>query len=736
MLKNTKLATQLVGAFALISILIVALGLFSWQRLNGMDRALIGIGESLNKSIEASDLQNRVNAAGLALATFVQTSAPTDGETAIQRMEAVRDRASMLEEAGIGAATDMVALKERHIAELRSFADLYIQRRALKDRLRSLGIEHRRNIGKLVTLLEERGADIPAYRALRASESFLVTRVRVDRFVGGMPPSELDTAQPPYEAALENLAAVSTGALTAEERAILNTAQRGLPEFWSTVTEIRTVEIASRQQLEAVNQTKAEVQEQLSLVQDEIATLRDRLNADAHRLLDQTVLAILAGVALVTLMGGATAAFLSVHMSRRLNSIVAQTTALADGDLDVEITGTDGRGDLGQIAQALNVFRENALARQQAEADRQRIEAEATEKLEQANHRQGRVVHDIETGLRRLSAGELTHTIPSPANDPFPAEYEDLRIAFNTVATNLSNAMGGIFGVAEQVRNGSEEITAAAQDLAGRAETQAATLEQSAAALNELSESVRSTADLARDAEKATQDNRDTAEDGATIVNDAITAMKKIEDSSEQITRIIGVIDDIAFQTNLLALNAGVEAARAGEAGRGFAVVASEVRGLAQRASESAREIKALISESTQQVETGSSLVTRTGDSLAQILQKAKTVSEQVSAIAVAASDQASALGEINAGVNQLDQVTQQNAAVAEQTNAAAGSLQQQSAILVSELSNFRFDRAGVKPANMVEMPQPEQAVTQGTSAAMTAPARSASGGQARLVEF
>ncbi len=736
MLSNMRVGTQLVGSFAVILSLIVGLGLFNWDRLTRMASAVIGIENAVDITVSAAGLAREVNEAGFALIDYTISADPMDAERVQNEMAEVRALAAEMQAQGIRATEMMVELKDRHIAELTAFIATYDQRRVLAEGIRSLGIEHRRNIGRLVNMFEERGADAAAYSALRASDSFLVTRVRVDRFVEGMPLSELDTATQPYEATVGYLADLSGAGLTAQERALLNTTQSGLAEFWSVVSEMRDVEMLSREQLAVVNATTQDVMAQLERVRAEIRQTRAAINAETHSLIENTVFAVIAGVIFVAALGTAVAVFLSLYISRRLASIVSQTTALADGKLDTEITGTEGSGDLSKIAQALNVFKENAIDRRRAETERKRLEAETKERLERDNERQQRVVRDIENALTRLTDGELTHQIESPAGDPFPKEYEDLRLAFNRVANSLSATMQRIVGVADQVRGGSEEITSASQDLASRAETQAATLEQSAAALNELTESVRSTAGLAKEAEHATQSNRVTAEQGAEIVRNAIGAMQKIEKSSEQITRIIGVIDDIAFQTNLLALNAGVEAARAGEAGRGFAVVASEVRSLAQRASESAREIKSLISESTLQVESGSELVSKTGQSLEQILQKAKEVSEQASAIAVAAADQSSALVEINSGVNQLDQVTQQNAAVAEETNAAASSLQQQSDSLLAELSSFSFDAKAIKPQKIrplpgnaeelpPKMPKPQiRAVSEGRQA------------QARFLEF
>ncbi len=323
--------------------------------------------------------------------------------------------------------------------------------------------------------------------------------------------------------------------------------------------------------------------------------------------------------------------------------------------------------------------------------------------------RQARFVEEIGAGLTRLARGDLGAAIPT--SDSYPPAEDAVYVVFNGILTNLSGTLTRIRHVASSVCDGAEEITVVARDVSGRAETQAATLEQSAAALNQLTESVRSTAESARHAQSASRENHSIAEDGTAVVGEAIAAMKAIEGSSTQITRIIGVIDDIAFQTNLLALNAGVEAARAGEAGRGFAVVASEVRSLAQRASASAKEIKALISQSATQVLAGSDLVNRAGENLTRILGKVGEAAAQVSSIATAAGEQSIGLSEITTGINQLDQVTQKNAAVAEQANAAAATLRAQADTLIRELEAFGAARqaAEVVPLRTERSPTPQR---------------------------
>jgi methyl-accepting chemotaxis protein len=374
---------------------------------------------------------------------------------------------------------------------------------------------------------------------------------------------------------------------------------------------------------------------------------------------------------------------------------LAQTTrvvaAMARRDFDMEMPRVKSEDEVGRVARAVAELRHDLAegARMASEAQSQEAERER-QRLEQV-----RVVDELKAGLSRLADGDLTRRIESPRDNPFPETYETLRESYNAVIDRVGDVLARVNSIAEGVRTSSQTITKASRDLSSRTEAQAATLEESAAALNQLTVSVRSTAERASGAEEASQQNCSGAQSGAQVVGKVVEAMQGIEKSSEQITRIIGVIDDIAFQTNLLALNAGVEAARAGEAGRGFAVVASEVRLLAQRASDSAREIKELISKSAEQVETGSSLVNQAGDALADILERAQRAASFVEEIASAAAEQANGLKEINTGVNQLDHATQQNRAVSEETTASAADLLTQSDDLIAALSEFRIEGGG-----------------------------------------
>lgn len=305
---------------------------------------------------------------------------------------------------------------------------------------------------------------------------------------------------------------------------------------------------------------------------------------------------------------------------------------------------------------------------------------------------QSDVVELLGSALNALADGDLNADIQQEV----PPAYEKLRTDFNAAVASLRNAIHAVISNADSIRNETTEITSAADDLSRRTEKQAATLEETAAALDELTVSVRSAAEGADDASKMSAEAQKNAEQGGDVARQAVTAMDAIKNSSQEISKINSVIDDIAFQTNLLALNAGVEAARAGEAGRGFAVVATEVRALALRSSEAASEINTLISSSGDQVSRGVDLVDRTGDALASIVTSIAEISNRVSNIASSAREQSSGLAEINTAVNELDHVTQQNAAMFEETTAASHALTAEANALANAVSQFKLDSATV----------------------------------------
>ncbi|MEQ1810432.1 MAG: methyl-accepting chemotaxis protein [Terricaulis sp.] len=324
----------------------------------------------------------------------------------------------------------------------------------------------------------------------------------------------------------------------------------------------------------------------------------------------------------------------------------------------------------------------------QIENDRRAADVERAARAEE----QAKVVRGLAEGLAHLAGGNLTARI----DHAFPGEYEKLRHDFNEAMGKLQEAMKTIVVNAGGIRSGAGEISQASDDLSRRTEQQAASLEETAAALDEITATVRKTAEGSKQANSVVVTTRANAEASGKVVQETVSAMAEIEKSSKQISQIIGVIDEIAFQTNLLALNAGVEAARAGDAGRGFAVVASEVRALAQRSSEAAKEIKGLISASSQHVETGVELVGEAGNALQQIVVRVNEISGLVSEIAASAQEQATALAEVNTAINQMDQVTQQNAAMVEESTAASHSLTQEADELLSLISRFQ---TGAAPA-------------------------------------
>ena len=455
----------------------------------------------------------------------------------------------------------------------------------------------------------------------------------------------------------------------------------------------------------------------------------DRDNLEAIKTAISTLLSTMITIVAVTVVAGLViGGGIAFRMARRqisepIQELTSTMTRIANGDLSAAVPYQGRRDEIGEISAAVSVFRENALKIREISADDQHarernaafqrsvgalVEAanagDFSSRLADDYGREdlnllagslntllsgvGGALGEMHAVIQALAAGDLTR----PMTGRYAGAFADLQVNMNNALQRLQQSLGTVQHTTAEIGRNAFELRTASDNLAKRTEQQAASLEQTSAALEEITSAVKASSERAERVNRTVQEATQSAKQSASIVRDAVDAMGRIESASSEITQIINVIDEIAFQTNLLALNAGVEAARAGEAGKGFAVVAQEARELAQRAAHAAKDIKGLITKSGEEVTIGVRHVQATGTALSEIESRVVRISEDIHAIATAAREQSIGLSDVGTAVNRMDQVTQQNAAMVEETAAVTGRLNEEAEGLDAIVSAFRTD--------------------------------------------
>lgn len=394
--------------------------------------------------------------------------------------------------------------------------------------------------------------------------------------------------------------------------------------------------------------------------------------------------------------------FMTRSVTKPLGSLTQVVSAISEGNLEREVTGTTRGDELGEMARAVQMLKDGAIekiaveeraANESAQGEQERREREAQKAEEDAAL--NTAVSELATGLGELAKGNVAYQIEGA----FVDHLDNIRVNFNAAVKSLETALASVGESSDIIQAKSQELQISVNDMSKRTEQQAASLEETAAALDEITATVRSGSERAEEAGRRVAETNEVTQKSSEVVQSAIGAMGEIETSSKEIGSIIGMIDEIAFQTNLLALNAGVEAARAGEAGKGFAVVAQEVRELAQRSAQAARDINALIATSSEVVGTGVTQVTQTGESLQQIAEQMTEINKDIDTLVTNSREQSVGIAQINTAVNEMDQMTQQNAAMVEETSAASHNLSGEANTLRQLSSRFQLSGHPVQSA-------------------------------------
>lgn len=686
-MERLSIAQRINGGFAIVIVALVALAAFSaWNALR-MQETFVENRALARETVVINSYLEKV--LGLRAAAQTYRDAPTeDNANAVYAISTQIIQSNEAEEAFAGHPEELEVMRsvQAQVAEyelqFQMTTELQAQRNGYVAEMQTLGLETRDLLSRVFRGAAAQNAVAAVSASARAQESFILSRLYMERFLFSNSVTDFDTAQGHLSDAARQagiLVAVIGGVPNWDERSQVIP---GDMERFGVLSEQVAATIAERNRInaEVLDVLGQSMDVAIGSVLSQISEQQANGAENGQRIVEMALVLIVSAGAGAALGAALLAFIVGRWITGGVRRLADTTDALANGDLSVTVKGAEHTHELGRMAKALQVFKAAQEERIASQKERERAQAEQTA-----------VVQAVSSQLTELSQGNLTATI----DQSFPEQFEELRSNFNAATSRLRRAFREVVTTADEISANARVVGDATGQLSHRTENQAATLEETARTMNTMTDSVGQTAEGAKEARGFVDQTSAKATVGAEVVDQAVNAMGDIQTSSEQISKIIGLIEDIAFQTNLLALNAGVEAARAGQAGQGFAVVASEVRALAQRSSDAASDIKGLISQATESVSTGVTLVDQTGAALKEIVQMVETIAERVTTISEATGDQSTGLHEVNVSVGELDSVTQQNTAMVEETAASAQQLSDDAEHLLNLTSQFRFEHGG-----------------------------------------
>jgi len=742
-----KVGTRIHFGFLLILVLLGLVAVFGVRALTGVETGFNRYAAISDNSLHLSELDGDVsdmrrNVVNYSFSGNNALIEPTRAQQAklAQGLRTVREAT---QDAGRRANLDrMIQLFDGYMANFVKLTEIRERRDRLYDQdLLPIGNKARENISQIIAAGSADGDFESASAAGVVMEKLMVSRISALHFVANPSDKALDevkTRNADFRSAIAAFADRQTNPV--RKRLAEETAQLGA-RYLDTVNALSTV--VTEAQILAFTTMVGEAEQFADLVNKTVASQNDaRLQVQNAMKADTAdTVTLVTGLAIGAFVIGMLVAYLTARsIVKPVVSMTGTMTDLAAGNLTVTVPALANQDEIGEMAKAVQVFKDNAIEKKRMdEAERDRLEAER--RADEAQRAREQAIGEEIAGLidavskgdlerrielsgkegfyRTMSEGinRLTDTVESVIADlgevlsalaqgdlnrrvtrDYQGAFQQVKTDVNATSAKLAEIVGQITQAADTIASAAAEVSLGSSDLADRTEQQASSLEETAASMEELGATVRSNADNAQRANIMAAEARTAAESGNGVTGSAIDAMRRIEESSRKITDIIGVIDEIAFQTNLLALNAAVEAARAGDAGRGFAVVAQEVRQLAQRSAQASKEIKGLILDSDSQVKDGVDLVKKAGGALNGIVSGVHQVATLIAEMASASAEQATALDEINATVASMDEMTQKNAALVEETTAAAQAMSGQAGDLKGLIGFFKLETGYAPP--------------------------------------